>query len=117
MAYKDCYRRDGYDLQYDRSVPSRLPSPQGFAEEQPNDPEIDEIIKLENTFRKLVGSRNSILNTESRILKVILDEALFLFKCLKSLDPASILNTSPDVFLKKDFIPRRDAFNERDILQ
>jgi hypothetical protein len=27
------------------------------------------------------------------------------------------LNTPPDVFLKRDFVPRRDAFNEHNVLQ
>jgi hypothetical protein len=117
MDYKDYHSRDGYDLQHDRSLPPRLFSPRGFVEEQPNDPDIVEITDLENALGNLVSKRNFLLNEESRNLKIILDEAQFLFERLKALNPGSILNTSPDVLLKKDFRPRRDAFNERNVLQ
>jgi hypothetical protein len=117
MDYMAYYSRDGYDLQYDRSLPPRLFSPRGFVEEQPNDPDIAEITDLETALGNLVSKRNFLLNEESRNLKTILDEAQFLFERLKALNPGSILNTSPDVFLKKDFGPRRDAFNERSALQ
>jgi hypothetical protein len=112
----DIYSRDGYDLQYDGTSPRRKFSPRGLAEDQPNDPDILEITGLENALGELVRKR-TLLNKESRNLKTVLDEALFLFERLKALDPSSILNTPPDVFLKRDFVPRRDAFNERNVLQ
>ena len=113
----DIYSRDGYDLQYDRTSPPRIISPRGLVQEQPNDPDILEITGLENALRDLVHKRNLLLNEESRNLKTILDEARFLFERLKALNPSSILNTPPDVFLKRNFVPRRDAFNERNVLQ
>ena len=113
----DIYSRDGYDLQYDRTSPPRIISPRGLAQEQPNDLDILEITSLENTIGDLVRKRILLLNEESRNLKTILNEARFFFERLKALDPSSILNTPPDVFLKRDFVPRRDAFNERNILQ
>lgn len=111
------YSRDGYDLQYERSLRTHLPSPRGAIEEQPNDPDVVEITNLENAIGSLVSKRNSYLNQESRNLKIILDEAQFLFHRLKELNPSSILGTSPDSFVKKDIRPRRDVFNERDILE
>ncbi len=86
-------------------------------QEQPNDPDILEITGLENALGDLVHERTLRLNKESRKLKTILDEARFLFERLKTLNPSSILNTPPDAFLEKDFVPRRDAFNERNVLQ
>ena len=113
----DIYSRDDYDLQYDRTSPPRILSPRGLVQEQPNDPDILEITGLKNALRDLVHKRTLLLNKESRNLKTILDEARFLFERLKALNPSSILNTPPDVFLKRDFVPRRDAFNEHNVLQ
>ena len=83
----ETYSRDGYDLQHDRVLPPRLSSPRGLAEEQPNDSDVLEITDLENVLRSFVGKRNCLLNEESRTLKVILDEARFLFGRLKALHP------------------------------
>lgn len=41
------YPRDGYDLQYDRSLPLQTSSLQGSPEELPNDLYIVKIIRLE----------------------------------------------------------------------
>ena len=111
------YSRDGYDLQYERKLLPTLDFPRGTLDNQPNDPDILEITKLENALQNLVNKRNSSLNQQSRDLKRWIDSAHFFFDRLKELNPSSILNTSPDMFQRKNFKSRYDAFNERTVLQ
>jgi hypothetical protein len=111
------YSRDGYDLQYERKLLPMLGFPRGAWDNQPNDPDIFEITRLENAFHDLVNRRNSSLNEQSRYLKKVIDSAHFFFDRLKELNPSSILNTSPDMFQRKDFKSRYDAFNEHTVLQ
>jgi hypothetical protein len=82
------YSRDGYDLQYERKLLQRLDFPSGAWDNQPNDPDIFEITKLENALQDLVNRRNSSLNEQSRVLKRSIDSAHFFFDRLKELNPA-----------------------------
>ena len=115
MDCKELHSRDGYDLKYDRSSLARPVSRQ--ESDQPSDPDMTEITNLENALSNLVSERNSLLNKESRNLKIIIDEARFLYDRLKALSPGSILHTSPDVHVEKSFRARRDACNEHTVLQ
>jgi len=84
---------------------------------QLNDPDTFEITNLENALQDLVNKRNSLLNKQSRELKLCIDSAHFFFDRLKELNPGSVLNTSPDMFPKKAFGNRYDAFDEQAVLQ
>jgi hypothetical protein len=111
------YSRDGYDLQYERKLLPTLDFPRVAQDNQPNDPDILEITKLENALQNLVNKRNSSLNEQSRDLKRWIDSAHFFFDRLKELNPSAIFNTSPDMFQRKEFKSCYDAFNERTVLQ
>jgi hypothetical protein len=112
----DSFSRDAYDLHYHRYLPQRLVTPRGTVEEQPNDPDFDEITDLENALNGLVKKRNILLNQESQNLKSILDEALFYFERLKVIDPVATLGINPDAFQRRGCGNRRDGFNELDVL-
>jgi len=98
MDIRSYYSRDGYDLQYERELLPTLDFPRGVRGNQPNDPDILEITKLENALQDLFNKRNSSLNEQSRDLKKLINSAHFFFHRLKELNPSLVLNTSPDIF-------------------
>jgi hypothetical protein len=112
----DSFSRDDHDLHYDRHLPQRFVTPRGTVEEQPNDPDFDEITDLENALNGLIKKRNILLNERSQELKLILDEAQFYFERLKQLDSAATLGINPDDFQRRGCGHRRDAFNELRVL-